>query len=166
MRTTNKKWLYASTIVYSPAAFFTKVTLLLLLARIYATSTWVPRAIYGFIVFLVIAYIPIQVVKTVICNPIAAFWDPTIQGATCLDQNKIFIADICIAASTDLVILVAPLPMAWTLSPSWWKRMRIAVLLGIGGVAAGLTIWRLYKVVTYGQSVDLTADFVVLHISR
>ncbi|TEA09178.1 hypothetical protein C8034_v012405 [Colletotrichum sidae] len=158
------KWLYASSIIYCPAAYFTKTTLLLLEARVFATYQGAARGIRIFAIILLVSYIPIQTLKTVICIPVSAFWNPHTPNPKCLNQRKIFIADMCLAITTDLFILLIPVPLLWGLRMPLLKKLKIMVLLGAGGIATAVTIYRLYLVILFLSSTDVTADFVVLDL--
>ncbi|EXF83815.1 integral membrane protein [Colletotrichum fioriniae PJ7] len=158
------RWLYASSIIYCPAAYFTKVTLLLLESRVFAVHERVSRGIKVFIVTLLICYIPIQILKTVICLPISAFWNPKTPNPRCLNQRKIFIADLSLAIITDFFILVLPVPLLWGLRMPLRKKLKVAALLGAGGIATAVTVYRMYLVVQFLTSTDVTADFVVLDL--
>ncbi|KXJ93534.1 hypothetical protein Micbo1qcDRAFT_161544 [Microdochium bolleyi] len=155
------KWLYASSIVYIPAAYVTKVTLLLLVARVFAVMERVVKGIHIFIIALFFAYLPIQIVKIIACNPIPSYWDPDITGH-CLDQRKMFVSDLCLAIITDVTILVLPIPLTWSLSFPWKKKLKIALLLGAGGAATAVTTYRLYLVIMFLGSTDATYDFAWL----
>ncbi|KAH8885462.1 hypothetical protein GQ53DRAFT_355473 [Thozetella sp. PMI_491] len=159
------KWLYASSIVYIPACYFTKVTLLLLIARVFAIEERVSKGIYVFTVLLGFAYLPIQIIKTAICLPIAAYWDPTITNAHCLNQRKVFLSDLSLALLTDGVILVLPIALIWNLRMPLVKKLKIAALLGIGGAAMAVTIVRTYRAVMFIDSIDTPADFVILDLT-
>lgn len=159
------QWLYISSIVYCPAAYFTKVTLLLLVSRIFTVKEKVVKGIHIFIIALLVAYLPIQIAKTVVCIPIQAYWNPSIKNATCLDQQKLFISDICLAIFTDFVIFLLPVPLIWSLRMPLRKKIKFAVLLGCGGVATAVTIWRLQKVIGFRLGQDTTVQFVPQNIS-
>ncbi|OLN96627.1 hypothetical protein CCHL11_00821 [Colletotrichum chlorophyti] len=158
------RWLYASSIIYCPGAYFTKVTLLLLEARVFAVYHRVARGIRIFIFTLLAGYIPLQTVKTIICLPVSAFWNPKTPNPRCLNQRKIFIADMCLAILTDVAILVIPIPLLWGLRMPIRKKLKILTLLGAGGIATAVTVYRMYLVVEFLSSTDVTADFVILDI--
>lgn len=155
------QWLYASSIVYNPATYVTKVTLLLLIARVFAVMDRVVRGIHIFIVALFFAYLPIQMVKILICHPIPSFWDLSVAGF-CLDQRRIFVSDLCLAIITDTTILLLPIPLTWSLSFSWQKKLKVGLLLGAGGAATAITTYRLYLVIKFIGSTDATYDFAWL----
>lgn len=79
--------------LYCPAAYFIKATLLLLTARVFAVYERVARAIKWFVVMLAVAYIPIQFVKMFVCIPVESFWNRSIKPTRCLSQPKAFIFD-------------------------------------------------------------------------
>lgn len=63
--------------VYGPATFNTKVTLLLLIARIFAVKERVFKALRWFMTGLAIVYSGIQIPKVMVCTPISAYWETT-----------------------------------------------------------------------------------------
>ncbi|KAH8746002.1 hypothetical protein F5883DRAFT_654234 [Diaporthe sp. PMI_573] len=158
------KWLYIGSIIYCPVAYAIKVTLLLLIARVFSVRKSVSWAIHIFIIALFITYIPNQIAKTIICTPIRAFWDQSVKGK-CLQQRKIFIADTTLAIVTDLVILILPVPLTWSLRSPMREKIKIMVLLGAGGVATAVSIYRLYNVIKFIESKDVTSDFVYQSIT-
>ncbi|KXJ86009.1 hypothetical protein Micbo1qcDRAFT_112891, partial [Microdochium bolleyi] len=155
------QWLYASSVIYNPCAFVTKVALLLLVARVFAIMEKVVRGIHVFAVALLVAYLPVQVVKICICSPITSYWDASITG-TCLNQRKVFVSDLVLAIITDITILILPIPLTWSLSFSWQKKLRISLLLGAGGAATAITAYRMYFVIESMSSADTPYDLVWL----
>lgn len=145
-------------------AYAIKVTLLLLIARVFSVRESVSRAIHIFIIVLCIAYVPNQIAKTIICTPIRAFWDKSVKGQ-CLQQRKIFIADTTLAIVTDIIILILPIPLTWSMRSPMREKIKIMVLLGAGGVATGVSIYRLYNVIKFIESKDVTLDFVYQSIT-
>ncbi|KAF5695951.1 hypothetical protein FGLOB1_13902 [Fusarium globosum] len=158
------KWFYASTVVYIPAAFFTKATILLLMARVFAVEPRVAKGIRILIWALLVAYIPIQILRIVNCYPIRTYWDPDVRNARCLNQRKIFFSDLSLSIVTDLVILLIPIPLTWKLRMSIGKRIKIVLLLGAGGIATALTLFRVAKAVDFLNSDDITVDYTPIGI--
>lgn len=165
------KWLYISSVIYIPAAYATKATLLLLIARVFSVKEWISKAIRNFIIALGIAYLPVQIVKMVICRPISAYWEYTAQvGVTgsnpyCVNQTYLFLTDISLAVITDFIILIVPIPLAMSMRAlGLWQKCKIIVLLSAGGVATATTVFRTVKIVQFIGSQDPTADFTILSI--
>lgn len=119
-----QKWFYANSILSFPTAYFTKVTLLLLIGRVFAVKERVARGIHAFIVILFVAYLPVQIVRMIICIPIRAYWDLSVDGR-CLNQGKISLFGLALAIFTDFVILLVPIPLTWSLRVSWRRRSRL-----------------------------------------
>ncbi|KAF0643854.1 hypothetical protein FPSE5266_07137 [Fusarium pseudograminearum] len=158
------KWFYASTVVYIPASFFTKATILLLMARVFAVEPRVSKGIRIFIWALLVAYVPIQILRIVNCYPIRTYWDPKVHNAHCLNQRKIFFSDLSLSIVTDLIILLAPIPLTCRLNLSVGKRIKIVLLLGAGGIATALTLFRVVKAVDFLNSDDITVDYTPIAI--
>ncbi|KAK8052854.1 hypothetical protein PG996_012155 [Apiospora saccharicola] len=158
-----QKWLYASSIVWIPAAFFTKASLLLMTARLFSIYRHTARYIRFYVWFLLIAYTPVQFIKIFICWPIARYWDSGIPGH-CLDQPKVFLADTALAVVTDFIILVIPIPLTWKLNMPLRKKMKVAAMLGAGGFAVGIACFREYRIYIFQWSTDVTRDFVVMNL--
>jgi hypothetical protein len=123
----------------------------------------VSRAIYAFIFFLILAYSPIQILKIRVCTPIRRYWDPNVPGV-CLNQEVLFICDISLAILTDLLILLIPIPLVRRMNSTWRKKLKIMLLLGAGGIAVGVVIFRMVKVVRFNNSRDVAVDFVALDL--
>lgn len=166
--TSHPQWLYVCTVVYIPGAYFTKVALLLLIARVFSVQERVARGLKCFMVALGIGYIPIQVSKVVVCTPISAYWVVVSKGqkpGDCLNQNLLFLTDICVALATDVLILVVPIPLVLSLRMMpLWRKIRIIGMLSAGGAATATTAYRVVKIVQYMDSTDTTADFTALSI--
>lgn len=161
LRAPRQQWLYIGSVVYCPAAYFAKTTLLLLIARLFSVRRMVARGIYGFLLGILVCYIPIQVAKMAVCVPIAAYWDRNVPGAVCLDQNALFLCDLALALITDICILLLPIPLTWSLQLSRWRKFKISVALGLGGVATAAVSYRIFWILTTSRSRDLTYDFVI-----
>lgn len=151
--------------LYCPAAYFIKATLLLLTARVFAVYERVAKAIKWFVVTLAIAYIPIQFVKMFVCIPVESFWDHSIRPTRCLNQAKAFIFDLSLAIMTDAIILIIPITLTWRLTMPLAERLKIAAILGAGGVALGVTTFRMYLLSAYLVTDDITSSFVYLDIT-
>lgn len=131
-------------------------------AHAFASKPRVSRGIHLFIALLVLLSLPIQICKLVICTPVQAFWDDTIRDKTCLNQGILFLCDAMIAVLSDLVILILPICLTWSLAAPVEKKLKILALLGAGGIAVGLTVYRLYRSWLYANKTDSTKDYVPL----
>ncbi|EFQ32361.1 uncharacterized protein GLRG_07505 [Colletotrichum graminicola M1.001] len=158
-------FLYIGSIIYCPAAYFTKVTLLLFEARVFSVYQRVAKTIHVFIVALAILYMPILFTKAFLCTPVAAAWNLDIKPAKCLNQRKVFLSDMSLGLLTDICILVLPLLLTRPLHVSLRTKIKIVMLLGAGGAATGVSALRLYKEVECLGTTDATEGYFLLNLT-
>ncbi|KAK2045413.1 hypothetical protein LZ31DRAFT_616718 [Colletotrichum somersetense] len=157
--------LYIGSIIYCPAAYFTKVSLLLFEARVFSVYHRVAKAIRAFIVALAILYTPILFAKAFFCIPISAAWDLDIKPIKCLNQRKVFLFDMSLGLLTDIVILVLPLLLTSSLQMPLRPKIKIVGLLSAGGAATAVSMLRLCKAVEYLETTDATEGFFLLNLT-
>ncbi|KAM0426044.1 hypothetical protein ACHAPT_008675 [Fusarium lateritium] len=155
---------YAATIFYAPMALTVKLALLSIIIRVFGSvhkKTMI--GIYVFIGMLVAYYVSGFFIKIFICWPISAYW----RGETdkCLDQSAIITADAIISSVSDLVILLLPTPLTWSLHLSRRKRLRVIGILCAGGVATAFSIYRLAMILHEGKSANQTIVFTKVILS-
>ncbi|KAG4430068.1 hypothetical protein IFR05_014441 [Cadophora sp. M221] len=142
-----KKYLevnYPGLLLYGPTACLIKLTLILFSARLFATAHRSTLAIKIFVAVMLGYYIPIQFARVFICNPIAAYWDrASYPQSTCLDMRAIYLADTVMSTTTDLAVLVIPIPLVWGAKLSKGKKLRVVGILAAGGLANVASIARL-----------------------
>lgn len=94
---------------------------------------------------------------------ISAYW----QGQTdkCMDQSAIIMADAIISVISDLVILLLPTPLTWSLQLARKRRLRIPGMLCAGGIATAFSVYRLILIVQDGKSVNQTIVFTKVVLS-
>lgn len=102
--------------------------------------------IWGFMLSMLVFYIIVTILKILICTPIDLFWDPKITGK-CLNEHVIFIADTVMSVLSDLVVLALPVPLLWSLQMPLRRKLKIAALLGAGGIATVTSVVRLVLIV-------------------
>jgi hypothetical protein len=150
-------------VMYGPTAFLTKVCLLWIMARVFSPFRKYVIFIRVFTGLMLAYYIPAVIVKIRICSPISRFWDKTIDG-TCLDQTAIILADAVVSSVSDLIILILPLPLTWSLQMTTKRKMRVMGILGAGGLAVAASIIRLALIVATGQSKDGSLAFMRINM--
>ncbi|KAI6715019.1 hypothetical protein JHW43_002526 [Diplocarpon mali] len=154
-----KKILYADTLLYGPSTFLTKTTLLLIFTRVFAHSRKTVAGVYVFIGAMICYYFPVMMVKIRICTPIEGIWDPKVESI-CFNQQVVFFTDAVVSVITDVVVLVLPLPLVYQLNVSKIKKLRIATLLGAGGLATIASLMRAYIIFAPHVYQDMTVSFV------
>ncbi|KAH7348789.1 integral membrane protein, partial [Rhexocercosporidium sp. MPI-PUGE-AT-0058] len=142
---------YAAVIVYGPAVWCIKVTLLLILVRVFTPFRRIITGVWAFIYAMLLYYVIVTVVKVFRCSPIPAVWDPDKPGK-CLDGFLLFTIDTSLSILTDVIILILPIPLVWSLQVTTKKKLRTIALLGAGGVATATSIVRLILVLNLDNS--------------
>ena len=146
-------------VMYGPTAYITKFCLLWIMTRVFSPFRKAVIFIYVFMGVMLAYYIPAVIVKIRLCNPISKFWNDDIEGS-CMDQNAIIMADAIISVSSDLIVLLLPLPLTISLQMPTKKKMRVIAILGAGGLAVASSIIRLVMTVVNAGSKDTTLAFM------
>ena len=70
-----------------------------------------------------------------LCKPIQFFWEQ-LQGAsgTCIDLKAAELGAGVALMAADVMILVLPMPMLWSLQVKWVRKIQLCALFGIGFV--------------------------------
>lgn len=85
-----------------------------------------------FICFVqVTAGIAIVVALNTQCIPHQGIWDFTIERK-CFDLHQLQIASATIHLACDVIMLLLPQHIIWTLQMSWKKRLGVSVVFGLG----------------------------------
>lgn len=146
-------------------ALFVKIALLSILTRIFAPYRGKVWFIYIFLACLCCYYTVALIVKIRMCAPIPMYWLGDVPGGTCLDQTAALIADSVISVVSDIIILILPLPLTWSLQMSRNRKLRVMGLLGAGGLATGFSLYRLVLVLSKGNSSDQSIVFICVILS-
>ena len=93
------------------------------------------------------------------------YWLGPVEGGSCLDQAAALIADSVISVVSDIIILILPLPLTWSLQMSRNRKLRVMGLLGAGGLATGFSLYRLVLVLKDGNSSDMSLMFIRVILS-
>ncbi|KAL3469753.1 hypothetical protein BJX99DRAFT_264889 [Aspergillus californicus] len=158
-----KKFCYVATVLYCPMALLTKIALLSIIIRIFAPYRGKILFIYVFLAALAVYYIIAEIVKIRMCDPVPAYW--TGAPASCLDQRAALLADTIISLISDILILVLPLPLTWSLQMSRNRKLRVIGMLSAGGLATAFSIYRLILVLRDGSSPNVTIFFIGIILS-
>jgi hypothetical protein len=68
------------------------------------------------------------------CQPLAFFWDPTIEGGHCININAFFRWISLPNILTDMAMLIMPLPTVWKLHLSMNRKIGLTVTFLTGSV--------------------------------
>ena len=74
------------------------------------------------------------IVDLAMCTPVNFFWDKTVPGGRCINQNAFYITGSSVQLLTDIVILVIPLPAVWSLQINIAKKIALSIIFLLGSL--------------------------------
>ena len=119
------QYIYAQTIIYAVGLYFVKLSLLILLYRVFGVNRHFRWANYALVAFWTVYSLTITLVGFFQCTPVHKAWAPEVDGH-CLNLVELGVASGYINIATDLLILLLPIPMVWSLQLS--AKIRLAVM--------------------------------------
>ncbi|KAK4238278.1 hypothetical protein C8A03DRAFT_43972 [Achaetomium macrosporum] len=151
---TYMKSFYTSIIVYSVAVCITKISILLQYRRLFF-STWLRYPIIFGLVFLTCWGVVQCFLLPLVCIPVAAFWDPSVEGF-CLDNITIWYVLAGINIATDLTLYSMPIPVISTLSLPKRQKALLLIVFTIGIFPCAVSIYRIKTLREAAETTDMT----------
>ncbi|KAK4206622.1 hypothetical protein QBC37DRAFT_300415, partial [Rhypophila decipiens] len=148
-------WWFAQ-ISYKISLQLTKISLLQLYLRIFGhLIPWFKRTAYTLICLLAIYTVATCSVSFAQCTPISDAW------ANCINLKAFFIFNGTFALLTDLIVLLVPIPLVYTLNPARHQKVALIPLFALGTFIVVISAQRLFFLVTSkpGRD-DLTYDLL------
>ena len=122
----------AAEILYNPAIFTTKLSILLFYYRIFPGPRF--KVILWLVGAFVLAYsIAAAAVNLFQCVPVESVWNPAIKSR-CVNLGADLIALSSINVVTDFLILCLPMPQLWQLHTSRARKIQISGMFLLGGL--------------------------------
>ncbi|KAF2861365.1 hypothetical protein K470DRAFT_281621 [Piedraia hortae CBS 480.64] len=114
---------------------FVKISIALLLKKLFLrTRNW-GIALWAFIIFNSSCSIFDAIVIFPQCTPVAYNWDKSIPGGTCWPDsviNFIGISQGVLAAATDIILASLPLLFLWNISLLWRVKLGVWAIMALG----------------------------------
>ncbi|KAF2209741.1 hypothetical protein CERZMDRAFT_113741 [Cercospora zeae-maydis SCOH1-5] len=151
----NLKAFWVSIWVYNISLTLSKVSILIQYLRIFPqkwfrVSTWILMA-------LIIAYGVYTVLTGILlCQPVAYFWDRTIEGGKCLNQFAIWFTNAGLNIATDVAITSLPLPVLNALELPKRQRRALIFVFSLGGFTCIISILRLQSLYVIANAEDVS----------
>ncbi|KAJ8122055.1 hypothetical protein ONZ43_g1652 [Nemania bipapillata] len=95
------------------------------------------------------------IVENVSCKPKAYWWDKSLTGH-CLNGTVLALTSATVNLAFDIIILILPQKVIWTLNMSKMRRLGVSVVFVIGLLAVVLAALRVSSSVTYIMEADYT----------
>jgi hypothetical protein len=119
-----------------------KTSVACLLLRFQQTRIW-RISLYALIGVTIITSVGFFIFTFFQCIPLAAAWDPTIQGARCVGSNIFRIVSNTtsgINIATDIILSLFPLTFLRRLRRPLMEKVLVGVLMAMGMVASGASL--------------------------
>jgi hypothetical protein len=124
------KFLVVAEILYVYNLVWTKLSLLMMYYRIFRFP-YFKRWAYILGTFIILWVICITFLFIFICVPVQKLWYPQLPGH-CINQVGTWIANAVSTISTDLAILILPLPQVWKLQLRRAEKIVLTGAFGLG----------------------------------
>ena len=124
------KRLYVFIVLWNPAALANKLGILAFYHRINPSQGF-RRIVYLVSAFCVMFTVGVHIPIVAQCEPIRHFWDRDRPGS-CMRMTPTLFANTIFSVVADVVILLMPLPMVFTLKITTKQRIGLIFIFGIG----------------------------------
>ena len=121
---------YASVVVYSTGMCLLKISILLQYRRIFAVPVMRKITTVG-LIFEGCYVIMITFLQSLMCLPVATFWDPSI-GGKCLNRLLIWYFNASVNLATDFIVFSLPLPLISRLQLRRPQKVMLFLIFCIG----------------------------------
>ncbi|KAK3358817.1 hypothetical protein B0T25DRAFT_493950 [Lasiosphaeria hispida] len=148
------------------ASSFGRISVACLLLQFTSCKVW--RAVlWATVVLQVAMFISCEVIEFVQCRPIRAIW-ADVDGAECIPAERIWNMSYVIIAFgmfSDALFAVQPILIIWRLSRSPVEKVLISVLMGLGLLAVGAGVVKIFTMKTYNNNSDnVVGDMMPLYL--
>ncbi|KAK0663428.1 hypothetical protein QBC41DRAFT_368100 [Cercophora samala] len=145
---------------YNLTTLFVKMSILSFYLRFAAANHKFRIAVY-LVMFFVVGYtIPNAFLFLYICKPMQFYWDWTIEGGTCINQQAAFDSANILNMATDFMILVMPIWMLWDLRVGIRRKVGVVGILMAGGFVCGVSTMRMVTAWTGANETDISWHYV------
>lgn len=109
-----------------------KTSLILLYYRIFGVVRWFRWLLALAWTIVLLYYIIALFIAVFECTPVGFYWDKTIKGGTCINQNQFYrwngVANLLI----DFMILCLTMPMVWRLNLEIRQKISLSSVFLLG----------------------------------
>ncbi|KAG8163163.1 hypothetical protein KVR01_007641 [Diaporthe batatas] len=132
--------LYADNICYTCCTITVKLSILLLLRRIFTSRSFQIIA-YTLTGIFVVWWITVLFFQIFSCYPVHSFWDFEVRQS-CIDTTKFYNGVAISNILMDFILLALPLPMIWKLQMTLRKKLQVSFIFILGGFTLICSILR------------------------
>ncbi|PVI04225.1 hypothetical protein DM02DRAFT_669228 [Periconia macrospinosa] len=122
-----------TTVLYSPATTFAKLSFLCFYLNLNPSTTF-RTGVYITMFITVGSCTGIDVALLAACRPFAKNIDVTVKGGQCLNKGALYIATAILNIVTDILVLVLPIPMVLGLQMARSRKIMLIFLFSLGSI--------------------------------
>ncbi|KAL1850369.1 hypothetical protein Daus18300_012964 [Diaporthe australafricana] len=143
--------------LYAVVLALLKFSILSLYRKLFGSTRWL--YILTWVVTALVAELALQVIiaTNLQCIPIATTWDLTVKG-TCINYGVEALVAYVINISTDIAILLMPIPVVRKLQTSQSKKRGLLAVFAAGGSACIVSMVQLHYITNLGSTADASWD--------
>ncbi|KUM65522.1 hypothetical protein ACN42_g1566 [Penicillium freii] len=143
---------------YNAAVLCAKASILMQYFRVFPTHRM--RVVCWTMITILAIYGTWAVISAFLnCIPVAKFWDDSIKGY-CLNKTKLWFSNASMHISTDVAILVIPIPALMAVDLPRKQKLALMIMFALGGFVCITSIIRLLSLKQISDSTDPTYDNV------
>ncbi|MCJ1358338.1 MAG: hypothetical protein MMC33_008337 [Icmadophila ericetorum] len=133
---------FATQLLFGTSVTLTKLSILYFYTRIFPARQF--RVITIICSALVISwYIVLVFLVCFGCRPIQFYWDKSIRGGYCVNENDLSYGTTAANVVMDLIVLLLPIPSLWALHMPAGRRISLVFLFLLGGFVCIASIVRI-----------------------
>ncbi|KAH8198157.1 hypothetical protein TruAng_007690 [Truncatella angustata] len=153
----DRQLFYAAKVLYVFVQCTGKIAILLLYQRVLVTASsaqWFRIAVKVMLVLTFTIEGTYIFIIAFQCLPVASLWDPSITDVKCLNSGIAFTAGAVLNISSDVILMILPIPPLWKLQTSLRKRAGVAAMLAIASFGIIASLVRIKYLVAGGSIFD------------
>ena len=133
---------YAWNVLYTTSYPISRISLVLLYRRVFIQQ-WV-RKVCWFLLFAYVGYaIGSMIADLCAAFPVQSNWNPDIKATRYIDGKALFLANSGFNIATDVILLILPLIVIWTLKRSRANKLGLSAIFCLGVLTVIASIARL-----------------------
>ncbi|KAH7166322.1 hypothetical protein EDB81DRAFT_640555 [Dactylonectria macrodidyma] len=144
-----------SPILYAIETGFTKVSLILFYLKL-SPQKWWKWSVYGTFFFVAGYNVAIFFAVLFGCHPIPKHWTLQMKEGSCVNRPALYIATAALGISSDLILLLLPMPMIVRLQMPSRQKAGLVLLFTIGSATVVTSVVRMVLLVSTLHDPDST----------
>ncbi|KAI1316660.1 hypothetical protein F5Y16DRAFT_393092 [Xylariaceae sp. FL0255] len=149
------KFGYVIETLYGASVAFPKLSVIAFYLRVFVDRT---TRLMTKILGVVIALIGLAIIITSLaqCRPFSARWNPALSATACINPTRYWQASSTLNVTTDVIVLLLPLPMVWKLQIDKAQKAALGFVFLLGSFGIVASVIRLTTVFDVNSLVDGT----------